>query len=69
MINLSVGNGNIKNTSLENKNIPEKTQAHENNGEKIDIQIDNHSDDSKVIKVNQSICYKLKFQYTILYPY
>ena len=53
-INLSIVNGKIRSTTLENKNIPDKSQANTSDEQSQTTQNETHSDDLKAIEVSES---------------
>ena len=56
-INLSIVNGKIRSTTLENKNIPDKSLSNTSDGQDQTIQIETHSDDLKAVEVSASMSY------------
>ena len=53
-INLSIVNGKIRSTTLENKNIPDKSQDNTSDEQSQTTQNETHSDDLKAIEVSES---------------
>ena len=56
-INLSIVNGKIRSTALENKNIPDKSPSNISHRYNQTTQIERHSDDLKAIEVSTSKLY------------
>ena len=56
-INLSIVNGKITSTALENQNIPDKSPSNISDRHNQTTQIENHSDDLKAMEVSTSKLY------------